>query len=144
MRVVLLFHLIGACIWVGGHLVLLFAVLPPAMRNRDPGAILAFEHRYERFGIPALLIQVVTGLWLADRYVPGVLDAFRFQNPVQTWVAMKLLLLAATVITGLHARLRLIPRLGPERLPMLAAHIVVINLLGLGFVAVGVWLRTGG
>jgi hypothetical protein len=43
-----------------------------------------------------------------------------------------------------HARLRLIPRLTPESLPQLAAHIVAVTGLGVCFVVFGVAVRTGG
>ena len=87
-RFILILHLLGACIWVGGHLVLLFTILPKALREGDPGAVLRFEHGYERIGIPALLIQAVTGIWLAARYVPGIWPAFTFDDPLRSAVAI--------------------------------------------------------
>ncbi|WKZ66749.1 MAG: hypothetical protein QY325_02230 [Flavobacteriales bacterium] len=39
----LILHLLGASIWVGGHLVLLLTVLPGALKARDAERILAFE-----------------------------------------------------------------------------------------------------
>ncbi|MBF3283866.1 copper transporter, partial [Pseudomonas aeruginosa] len=54
MRTLLFLHLLGAAIWVGGHLVLALGILPGALRRRDPQAIRAFEQVYERIGIPAL------------------------------------------------------------------------------------------
>lgn len=141
VRLVFILHLLGACVWVGGHLVLLLSVLPPALKRRDPEIILRFEERYERVGIPALIIQVLTGLWLANRFVPGIVDAFTFSDPVRASVGMKLLLLLATVAFGVHARLRIIPRLTPERLPLLAAHIVAINALATALLVLGVGLH---
>ena len=69
MRTLLFLHLLGAAIWVGGHLVLALGILPGALRRRDPQAIRAFEQVYERIGIPALLLQVVSGLWLASLWL---------------------------------------------------------------------------
>ena len=68
----LLLHVLAATVWTGGHLVLALAILPRVLRERDPAALLRFESAYERIGIPALLIQVATGLWLAHRLVPDV------------------------------------------------------------------------
>ncbi len=64
MRILLFLHLIGASIWLGGHLILALKILPPAWRARDPAPIRAFEERYEALGLPALLLQVITGIWL--------------------------------------------------------------------------------
>lgn len=70
MRHLLFLHLLGATVWVGGHLVLLLGVLPRAMRQRDPQPVRQFEQLYERIGIPALLIQIITGFWLASLWLP--------------------------------------------------------------------------
>ena len=68
----LLLHILAATIWTGGHLVLTLVVMPRVLRNKSPSELLQFESRYERLGIPALLIQVTTGLWLAHELVPDV------------------------------------------------------------------------
>ncbi|WP_257791643.1 hypothetical protein [Solilutibacter oculi] len=39
-------HLLGASVWVGGHLVLALGVLPGVLRQRDVAMLLAFESRY--------------------------------------------------------------------------------------------------
>lgn len=118
MRTLLFLHLLGAAIWVGGHLVLALGILPGALRRRDPQAIRAFEQVYERIGIPALLLQVVSGLWLASLWLP--FDHWFGATPVARALQLKLLLLAATAALGVHARLRLIPNLNAESLPKLA------------------------
>jgi putative copper export protein len=141
---ILLLHLLGATIWTGGHLVLAITVLPRALRNRSVETIVQFEEGYERLGMPALLIQVVTGTWLAYRYLPDPAAWFQFRSPVAVHIFVKLLLLALTLALALHARLRVIPRLDEERLKTLAYHIVSVTVLSVLFVAVGVGFRFGG
>lgn len=136
-------HVLGASIWVGGHLVLALAVLPRALRNRDPAIVLDFEGGFEKLGIPALLVQVVTGVLLARHWVPGPWHLAIPESPQALILAVKVGLLAATIALGLHARLRLIPRLSAATLPFLAAHIVAVTVIGVGFVLAGVVLRTG-
>jgi putative copper export protein len=143
-RLVLTLHLLGAAVWTGGHLVLALGVLPGALRRRDPEPVRAFEARYERIAVPALLLQVVTGLLLAHRYLPDPAGWLSFATPLQAHVAAKLLLLAATLGLGLHARLRLVPRLDARTLGPLAVHIVAITLVAVGFMVVGAGFRTGG
>lgn len=53
-------------------------------------------------------------------------------------------LLAATFALALNARFRIIPKLDAARLPLLALHIHAVLALGVGFVIVGMLLRTGG
>lgn len=136
-------HLLGATVWVGGHLVLCLAVLPRALRRQDPAIVTDFEGGYERLGIPALALQVITGLWLAHRWVPDVGAWFAPATP-QAWLVLtKLVLLAATVALAVHARLRVIPALDRDNLRFLALHIVAVTALAVAMLVVGVSIRTG-
>ena len=140
---ILLLHILAATIWTGGHLVLALAILPRVLRERSPARLLEFESAYERVGIPALVVQVVTGFWLAHRVVPELSRWLVFGDPVATLVGVKLLLLATTVAFALDARLRLIPRLSEKTLGALAWHIVPVTIVSVLFVVVGVSFRTG-
>lgn len=135
-------HVLGATVWTGGHLVLCLAVLPGALRARDPEPVRRFEAAYERVGLPALLVQVASGLGLAQALLPSA-AAWYDGGPLARLVGFKLALLAGTVVLALHARLRIIPRLDAARLPVLAAHIVGVTLLAVLFVVAGLAARTG-
>lgn len=139
----LLFHLLGATVWTGGHLVLALAVLPRALSERDPSIVNAFEARFERIGLPALVVQVATGLVLAHRWLGGLGHVFDDNGSARA-VLVKLVLLAITVGLAAHARLRLIPRLTPDTLPKLAWHIRAVTVVAVLFVVVGATLRYGG
>lgn len=141
MRHLLFLHLLGASVWVGGHLVLLLGILPRAMLTRDPQPVRAFETIYERIGLPALLLQIVSGLWLAGLWLAPSL--WLGDSPQARLIQAKLGLLAATLALGAHARLALIPRLDAQRLGQLGLHIVLITLVAVGFVWVGSGFRYG-
>jgi putative copper export protein len=140
---VLLFHLLGACVWTGGHLVLAICILPKALKTNGVDALRNFETHYERIGIPALIIQVVTGIWLACRLLPDWSLWSDVSNPVTRVVWIKLGLLAATALLGVDARVRIIPNLRPENLRTLAWHIVPVTVISILFVIAGVSFRTG-
>ena len=143
-RLVLILHIIGATIWVGGHLVLSLAILPGALRSRDPVIVREFEARYERIGIPSLAVQVVTGPLLAY-YWTRTLDAFLPPSSPQAWfITVKLVLLFATIVIAVHARLRVIPTLHEGNLNDLAYHAFAVTALGLALLVLGVAIRTGG
>ncbi len=142
MRHLLFLHLLGASVWVGGHLVLLFSVLPGALRRRDVQPVRQFEQLYERVGIPALLVQIVSGLWLASLWLPR--GQWFDSSPMAHLVHAKLVLLGFTALLGVHARLALIPKLDAQRLPQLGLHIVLITLTAVAFVWVGSGFRFGG
>jgi putative copper export protein len=139
----LTFHILGACVWTGGHLVLATTVLPRALARRDARILRAFEEPFERIGIPALIVQVLTGLWLAAQFAP-ISRWLAFGNALEARIGVKLMLLGLTVALALHARLRLIPRLDGANLRMLAAHIVVVTALAVALVVVGASFQTGG
>ena len=137
-------HLTAGSIWVGGHLVLAFSLLPEALAKRDPELIRGFERVYERIGLPAMVVQVVTGLWLAHAILPGFETWVEWSDPVALTISLKLACLAATIALAVHARLVIIPRLNAARLPMLGAHIVAVTALALVFVWLGLAFRYGG
>ena len=83
-------HLVGACIWVGGHLVLALRILPAALAQGDTTAISAFEQAYERIGLPAFAVQIVTGFWLALRLLPDMSMWFDLSDPLARAVLLKL------------------------------------------------------
>lgn len=134
-------HLLGAAVWTGGHLVLALAVLPRAFRERDPGVVARFEAGYERLGIPALLVQVLTGIALAVHHAPAVESWLSLEDPLGALIAAKVLLLAATVGLALHARLRVLPDLAEERLRGLAWHVGPVTVLAVLMVVAGAGVR---
>lgn len=137
----LIIHVLGACVWTGGHLVLATSVLPNALKTSDIEALSAFEARFERIGIPSLIAQVVTGIWLAHHYLPNPLSWWNFDQPVHAQISLKLLCLGFTVALALHARLRLIPNLNQTNLRFLALHIWMVTLLSIVFVIAGLSIR---
>jgi len=143
-RTMLFLHLLGAGVWTGGHLLLALRVLPGALRSRDPEPVRRFEALFEPIGLPALLIQIATGLALGYRLLPGWAAWLELGSPLARNLALKLLLLFLTLALAVHARLRLIPRLDAERLPALAVHIAAVTGLALLFMLVGLGFRTGG
>jgi len=140
---ILSLHLLGACIWAGGHLVLAIRVLPRALRERRASIIQEFEGAYERIGLPALVVQVLTGLALAYRLLGTPANWFA-DSGVARMVQLKLLLLAGTVALAIHAKTRLIPNLRDDNLPALGSHIVGVTVLAVLFVLAGASLRLGG
>ena len=136
-------HVLGATVWTGGHLVLALAVLPRVLRERAPAELLRFEGGYEKIGMPALLIQVASGVYMAHALVPDVRAWFATDDPLTRLILLKLSLLAITMLVAADARLRIIPRLSPETLPALARRIVLVTTISVLFVATGVAFRTG-
>jgi putative copper export protein len=140
----LILHILAATVWAGGHLVLALTILPKALRRNAPELVFEFDSGFERIAIPALLLLVVTGLWLAYRMIPDVSAWFSFENYVSTLIVAKLILLVLTVGLAVDARVRIIPKIGSDNLKTLALHIILITIVSVFFVIIGVGFRTGG
>lgn len=140
----ILIHLMGAAVWTGGHLVLALGVLPGAWRRRDPAPIVAYEAAFERIGLPALVAQAVSGIWLTTYYVPGFWAVFKPGTGIAMLILIKLGCLAGTIGLALHARLWIIPRLSPTTLPVLGCHIIAVTVLAVAFTLIGGLIRCGG
>ena len=136
-------HIFGATVWVGGHLTLSLTILPKALRLERASIVSEFEQRFERIGLPALAVQAVTGLWLADHLL-GSPDHWFESTPVARLVQVKLALLVATVGLAAHARFRVIPALSDTTLRSLAWHIRLVTLAAVGLVLAGVSIGFGG
>ena len=137
-------HLICATIWTGGHIVLFFAVLLPALKSRDHTRITMFEEQFEKIGIPALLMLVATGVCMAYLQLPELGQWFSFTTVVSRTISVKLSLLLFTVLLAAHARFRIIPTLSEKSLNTLAVHISLVTFTAVLFALTGVWHRFGG
>ena len=139
----LLLHILAATIWTGGHIVLSVVVLPKVLRERSPARLLEFESVYEKIGMPALIIQVITGLFLAYRMLPDVSQWLDFSNPIAHPILLKLSLLTLTLCFAMSARFRVIPHLSEKNLVTMAWHIIPVTIISILFVITGVSFRTG-
>ena len=139
----LILHLLGAAIWTGGHLILALVVLPKVLSSRNLDALLQFEEQFEKIGMPALAIQIITGLWMAHRILPNVGMWFAFDNDISVLIGMKLILLLLTAMVAMHARFWVIPRLSANNLNGFAINIILVTLFSVAFVVVGTLFRTG-
>lgn len=137
-------HILGACVWVGGHLVLAVRILPRALREKKATLIREFERAYERIGMPALVLQVLTGVALAHRILGDSPATWLGDTGAARVVQAKLVFLALTVALALHAKLRVIPRLRDDNLPVMGAHIIGVTVLAVLFTVAGTSLRLGG
>lgn len=137
----LFLHILSATIWTGGHIVLSFVILPRALKEESSKLLLDFEKVYEKIGLPALLIQVITGLLLAHRLLPNIISWFTFESTLSQIIVLKLSLLALTLGFALDAKFRVLPGLSNENLNEMAWHIIPVTVISILFVFAGVAFR---
>ena len=137
-------HILSATIWAGGHLILSIGFLPKALKTKDISIITNFESVFEKIGIPSLIIQITTGLYLAWGLTGGRFSAwFDFNTFHGIHISLKLLFVVLTLFLAFHARFRIIPKLKVENLNSLAVHIISVTVLAVLLVLTGVSLRGG-
>lgn len=137
----LVLHILSATVWTGGHLILAIVVLPKILKTKNIQALSEFEGNFEKIGIPALIIQIITGIYLAYFLLPNVSEWVTFSNHISIHVGIKLILLTTTVLLALDARFRLIPNLSEKNLTSLAVHIFMVTLVAILFVVTGLSFR---
>lgn len=144
-KIALILHLFGASVWVGGHLYLLIRLMPRFVRENDVAGFLKFEKSYEPLGMTALVVQVITGLYMMNAIVPMTM----WGEPMGFLTALihgKLTWLGLTILTALHARFRIIPKLQngthtPRTLSLMGIHVALICLWSVAFVITGAMFR---
>lgn len=150
----LLLHILGACIWIGGHLYLMITIVPTAVKQPNPQALLNFEASFEKLGMTALITQVITGLIMANRFLPSWSQLFDYSQDITILITLKLTWLICTILTAVSAQVFVIPRLKKALLAddffksqnyfkIFIGHIGMITVLSLAFLVTGVLFRTG-
>jgi len=136
LKTLVTLHIIGAAALAGGHLIFALGVLPRAMRARDSEMLLSYQKAFTPVGHTALLIQIVTGLWLAMPY-------FANRTGATMLVEIKILLLILILGITIHAKVRVAKKL-PESMGAFAGHVVANALLATTLLVLGSALRFGG
>ncbi|MCA8980266.1 MAG: copper resistance protein CopD [Planctomycetes bacterium] len=143
MFYLIVLHVLGACVWTGGHLYVALAVLPRAIRERDPELLRTTESTIERLAMPALFVQLMTGIEIARRHAGGFTRLFDVEDPIDHLVVTKLGLLVLTVVLAADVHLRRDRFEGAAWLRFMSWHIVLVTLISVAFVVLGVGFRMG-
>lgn len=143
-KLLLMAHIFGAALWIGGRAVLLSVVIPRARLTADIEGMRDFEKRLGAVGLGALVVQLATGLWLTSHWLGGLGALLPPRSPIAHMALTKIALLVALVGLAGYAHHRLLPRLTPERIPAFALHAWITLTLSIALLVLGVGVRTGG
>lgn len=103
---------------------------------------MAFEKSYEPLGMTALVVQLVTGSYMASQMLPPSLWNSPGTGVLQQLLMGKMMWLLLTILTALNARFCIIPRLQKgtytdATLLIMGIHVGIISLLSVAFVIQG-------
>lgn len=142
----LIIHLLGACVWVGGHLAAATTLLPQAWEQKSLEPMMKFEAKFSKIEMPSLVLMIITGVWLS--YLLGVTweDWFHFANPIETAISIKIILLLLTLLTAASANIFVLPKAkkGETPLKLVTLHVTIIITLGVLLVIFGGFANQGG
>lgn len=146
LHFLLILHLIGATIWVGGHILLCSVILPQVWKEKSVEKLFNFERRYEWIGMPALLVMLLTGVRMAYVYNVKIAQWFAFETPIERVISLKLSLLFVLVLLALSAQFYVLPRLKTNitKLPLMTFHMIAVTLISVAMLVLGSFVRYGG
>ncbi|MBM6499029.1 MULTISPECIES: copper resistance protein CopD [Flavobacterium] len=143
-HVILIFHLLAATIWVGGHLFLAIRILPEALKKKDASILKNFKSKFEPVGMPSLLVLLVTGILMAYHYNVTFTKWFSFSNAIEKVISIKLILLFTTVLMAACAETLIFPKLKSERMFPAAFFIITVTTIAVTMLILGSLIRIGG
>lgn len=146
LHFLLIIHLLGATIWVGGHILLSVVILPQVWKEKSVEKLFNFESRYEWFGMPALFLMILTGIRMAYIYNVKLSTWLSFSTPIERVVSLKLCCLIGIFILALSAQFYVLPRLKTDikKLPLMTFHILTVTTLSIVMLILGSFVRYGG
>ena len=143
-HVILIFHLLAATIWVGGHLFLAIRILPEALKKKDASILKNFKSKFEPVGMPSLLVLLITGILMAYHYNVTFTKWFSFSNAIEKVISIKLILLFTTVLMAACAETLIFPKLKSERMFPAAFFIITVTTIAVTMLILGSLIRIGG
>ena len=143
-HVILIFHLLAATIWVGGHLFLAIRILPEALKKKDVSILKNFKSKFEPVGMPSLLVLLITGILMAYHYDVTFTKWFSFSNAIEKVISIKLILLFTTVLMAACAETLIFPKLKSERMFPAAFFIITVTTIAVTMLILGSLIRIGG
>jgi putative copper export protein len=93
----LILHLLGASVWIGGLVILAIGVAPKARKEGSIARTRSFESSFHILGMVAITLQFLTGFRLAMIYVGGMKGLFDFSNHGAVLFLWKLVLILVSM-----------------------------------------------
>lgn len=143
-QLLLILHLLAACVWVGGHIILLFRYVPTAYKENSIDAINVFRKKFEPLGIPSLLLLIITGILMAYDYNVSFSTWFSFSSKIERVISLKLILITITVISAIVSTRFIFPNLKGKVTPVVLVFISLVTLIAVIMVVLGSTIRYGG
>jgi hypothetical protein len=106
--------------------------------------LLDFERKYEKIGIPALLLMVITGVWMSYQFGIGFFKLVSFFESYRNCDFLEIDFTSDNCIVCNQCKFFVIPKLTAKTLPLMAFHILSVTTIGVLMLLLGSFVRYGG
>lgn len=141
--ILVILHILGASIWIGGMLIMALGALPKAKKTSDASLLKNYEGSFHILGMIALTIQFLTGFRLAMIYAGGMKGLFDFSNHAAVLFMWKLVLILVTMGLFVVFKKKTLSKLDSTNVSSASAMIWMLTLLALGLMILGLGFSRG-
>lgn len=141
--VLIVLHILGASIWIGGMLIMALGVLPKSKKAGDASILKNYEGSFHILGMIALTLQFLTGFRLAMIYAGGMKGLFDFSNHTAVLFIWKLVLILLTMGLFVVFKKKTLSALTDSNISSASALVWVLTLISVGLMILGLGFSRG-
>ncbi len=141
--ILVILHILGASIWIGGMLIMALGVLPKAKKAKDAALLKNYEGSFHILGMIALTIQFLTGFRLAMIYAGGMKGLFDFSSHPAVLFIWKLVLILITMGLFVVFKKKTLSVLDNSNISSASTLIWVLTLISITLMVLGLGFSRG-
>lgn len=141
--VLLVLHILGASIWIGGLLIFTLGVIPNAKKQNNGSLITNFEKSFHILGMVALTVQLLTGFRLAMIYLGGMKGLFDFSFHGAYLFVWKLSLILISMGLFVMFKKKALPAVAGGDFGKSSSMLWLLSLLALALMVLGLGFSRG-
>lgn len=141
--VLIILHILGASIWIGGMLIMALGALPKAKKANDASLLKNYEGSFHILGMIAITIQFLTGFRLAMIYAGGMKGLFDFSNHAAVLFMWKLVIVLLSAGLFVVFKKKTLSNLDNNNISSASAIVWLIALLAIAQMVLGLGFSRG-
>lgn len=141
--VLIILHILGASIWIGGLLIMALGVLPKAKKANNSLLLRDYEGSFHILGMIALTLQFLTGFRLAMIYAGGMKGLFDFSNHAAVLFIWKLVLILLTMGLFVVFKKKTLSALTDSNISSASAMVWILTIIALALMILGLGFSRG-
>lgn len=141
--VLIILHILGASIWIGGLLIMALGVLPKAKKANNSSLLKDYEGSFHILGMIALTLQFLTGFRLAMIYAGGMKGLFDFSNHAAVLFIWKFVLILLTMGLFVIFKKKTLSTLTDSNISSASVMVWILTIIALALMILGLGFSRG-